>query len=45
MQTQTVIRAVDYVPTKADLAENPDVVAEDVVTRLFGASPDYTRPE
>ena len=45
MQTQTVIRAVDYVPAKADVAEDPDVIAEDVVTRLFGASPDYTRPE
>ena len=26
MQTQTVIRAVDYVPAKADVAENPDEI-------------------
>lgn len=49
MQTQTVIRAVDYLPAKPEIAEGSaeDLISENdgVVERLFGTTPDYAQPE
>lgn len=49
MQTQTVIRAVDYLPEKPELAEGTtdELVSETdgLTVRLFGAAPDYTQKE
>ena len=47
MQTQTVIRAVDYVPTRPKIAEGApeEVETNSVVVALFGAAPDYGQPE
>ena len=49
MQTQTVIRAVDYLPEKPELAEGTtdELVAETdgLTVRLFGSAPDYTKKE
>ncbi|MBR1945991.1 MAG: hypothetical protein IJ846_06860 [Alphaproteobacteria bacterium] len=49
MQTQTVIRAVDYLPEKPELAEGTtdELVAETdgLTVRLFGSAPDYTQKE
>lgn len=43
MQTQTVIRAVDYLPEKTENAEGMVSEAEGLTVRLFGAAPDYTQ--
>ena len=49
MQTQTVIRAVDYLPKKPELAEGTtdELVSETdgLTVRLFGSAPDYTQKE
>ena len=47
MQTQTVIRAVDYVPTRPKIAEGApeEVETNGVVIALFGTAPDYRQPE
>lgn len=49
MQTQTVIRAVDYLPKKPEIAEgtNDELVSETdgLTVRLFGSAPDYTQKE
>lgn len=49
MQTQTVIRAQDYLPEKPELAEetNDELVSETdgLTVRLFGAAPDYSKKE
>lgn len=47
MQTQTVIRAVDYVPTQPEIAEGSpeEVETNGVVVAIFGAAPDYSQPE
>ena len=49
MQTQTVIRAVDYLPERPELAEGAtdELVSETegLTVRLFGAAPDYTQKE
>lgn len=49
MQTQTVIRAIDYLPTQPELAEGTtdELVSETdgIVIRLFGALPDYSKKE
>ena len=49
MQTQTIIRAVDYLPKKPEIAEgtNDELVSETdgLTVRLFGTAPDYTQKE
>ena len=49
MQTQTVIRAQDYLPEKHELAEGTtdELVSETdgLTVRLFGAAPDYSKKE
>lgn len=49
MQTQTVIRAVDYLLKKPELAEGTtdELVSETdgLTVRLFGSAPDYTQKE
>ena len=49
MQTQTVIRAQDYLPEKPELAEgtNDELVSETdgLTVRLFGAAPDYSKKD
>lgn len=49
MQTQTVIRAVDYAPKAPEMAEGSvdELVSEtdSVVMRLFGSAPDYSKKE
>lgn len=49
MQTQTLIRAQDYLPKKPELAEGTtdELVSETdgLTIRLFGAAPDYSKKE
>lgn len=49
MQTQTVIRAQDYLPEKPELAEGSteELVSETegLTVRLFGTAPDYSKKE
>ena len=49
MQTQTVIRAVDYLSEKPELAEGTtdELVSETdgLTVRIFGSAPDYTQKE
>ena len=45
MQTQTVIRAVDYLPEKTENAEGMVSEADGLTVRLFGAAPDYSQKE
>ncbi|MBO4521211.1 MAG: hypothetical protein J5787_08415 [Alphaproteobacteria bacterium] len=49
MQTQTIVRAVDYLPEKPEIAEGTtdELVAETdgLTVRLFGSAPDYTKKE
>lgn len=49
MQTQTIIRAKDYLPEKPEIAEGTtdELVSETdgLTVRLFGSAPDYTKKE
>ena len=49
MQTQTVIRAQDYLPEKPELAEgtNDELVSETdgLTVCLFGVAPDYSKKD
>ena len=47
MQTETVIRAVDYLPAPLPPVEGVDPIrtseTNGMVTRIFGAAPDYSK--
>ena len=49
MQTQTIIKAKDYLPEKPELVEGTtdELVSETdgLVIRLFGSAPDYSKKE